>query len=419
MKIYLVGGAVRDKFMGRVVQDRDWVVTGSTPEEMERKGFRGVGIDFLTYLHPRTHEEYSLARRERRNNVTVFDPTVTLEEDLSKRDLTINAMAIDLEKDIGYDPFGGQQDIENKLLRMVSSESFNEDPVRILRVARFAARYPDFTVEDQTMRFMSHLVQWNALKDAPKERIWKEISRGLMEEKPSRMLQVLRECGALKAIAPELDILYGIPQPEAHHPEICTGKHVELVIDYAAEVGMDLETRYACLMHDLGKGMTPSVEWPSHRGHESAGVPLVEQLSRRIGATSGAMELGMLVSKQHLNVHQVMNLRTNTMVKLLVQCDAIRRPERFMKLLDAAMCDARGREGGGVSFKNEPYPQAERFRKALAAVKSVRSGPIALKFGDRRDSHGRLKDMKDTIHAARVSAVKRAEREERRIAQEV
>lgn len=405
MKVYLVGGAVRDQLMGKIPQDKDWVVVGATAEEMFSLGYLQVGKDFPTFLHPFTKEEYSLARRERQGGVTTFDSDVTLEEDLSKRDLTINAIAYDPETKEYIDPYNGRADIENKVLRMVSEDSFQEDPIRVFRVARFAARYPDFKIDRSTSELMWRMYLHNQLVGCVPERIWKEFSRGLMETKPSRMLHVMRYTGSLRGFFPELAALYGVEQAAQHHPEICTGKHTELALDYAAEMDYDLETRFAVLMHDLGKGLTPRDEWPSHHGHEAAGVPLVEAICERLRVPSNCRNIAVIMAREHLIIHKAKDIRVATLVRMFERCDIYRRPERFLKVIDAAMCDARGREGNGISYKDRPYPQAEYCREAMYAARGVAVGVVALKYREKVRTN--IRELKDAIHAVRVSTVKK------------
>ncbi|MDQ2989518.1 MAG: multifunctional CCA addition/repair protein, partial [Pseudomonadota bacterium] len=361
MKSYVVGGAVRDELLGLAVKDRDWVVVGATPEEMVRQGFRPVGKDFPVFLHPKTQEEYALARTERKTapgyHGFVFHtaPDVTLEEDLVRRDLTINAIA---RADDGSltDPFGGQADIRDRIFRHVSG-AFAEDPVRILRLARFAARFADFSVAPETLALMRQMVGHGEVDALVAERVWQEIARGLMEATPSRMLAVLRECGALARIMPELDALWGVPQPALHHPEIDTGVHMMLVVDYAASRGFELAVRFAALMHDLGKGATPAESWPAHHGHEGMGLKLVEALCKRLKVPNECRELALMTAREHGNVSRAEILRANTIVNLFERCDAFRKPQRFAQMLLASECDFRGRGGAGDDFRTRPWPQ--------------------------------------------------------------
>ncbi|MES2320481.1 MAG: multifunctional CCA addition/repair protein [Pseudomonadota bacterium] len=403
MKTYIVGGAVRDSLLGIPVQDRDWVVVGATPEQMLARGFRPVGKDFPVFLHPETQEEYALARTERktapgyRGFVFHTAPEVTLEDDLVRRDLTINAIA---RADDGtlVDPFGGQDDIRAKVFRHVS-DAFLEDPVRILRLARFAARFPDFTVAPETNAMMRRMVEQGEVDALVPERVWQELARGLMEKKPARMLAVLRECGALARIMPELDALWGVPQPPAHHPEIDTGIHVMLVVDHAAARGFDLCVRFAALMHDLGKGATPAAAWPSHHGHEALGLPLIDALCKRLKVPNDCRDLAIMSAREHGNVSRALELRANTLVCLFERCDAFRKPQRFEQMLLAAECDFRGRAG---DFATRPYPQGPCLLQALAAARAVNAGEVAQRCGENTAR------IPEALHGARVSAVKAA-----------
>jgi tRNA nucleotidyltransferase (CCA-adding enzyme) len=400
----VVGGAVRDELLGLAVQDRDWVVVGATPDDMLERGFRPVGKDFPVFLHPDTHEEYALARTERKTapgyHGFVFHTAadVTLEEDLVRRDLTINAIA---RADDGTlsDPFGGQADIRDRVFRHVSA-AFAEDPVRILRLARFAARLPDFTVAPETMALMRQMVEQGEVDALVPERVWQEVARGLMEAAPSRMLAVLRECGALARIMPELDRLWGVPQPPLHHPEVDTGVHMMLVIDYAAHRGFDLAVRFAALMHDLGKGATPPASWPSHHGHEGLGLRLIEALCKRLKVPNECRELALMTAREHGNVSRAEILRPNTIVTLFERCDAFRKPQRFEQMLLASECDFRGRGGEGDDFRTRPYPQAPYLLAALLAARSVNAGEVAARYAETPER------IRDAVHAARVRAVK-------------
>ena len=373
MEVYLVGGAVRDRLLGRPVHERDWVVVGARPEELERDGFEPVGREFPVFLHPQTHEEYALARVERkvgpgyRGFTTQFAPDVTLEDDLRRRDLTINAMAETPSGDV-IDPYGGRRDLEARLLRHVS-DAFVEDPVRILRVARFAARYADlgFRVADETVALMRSMTASGEVDALVPERVWKETERALGEPRPDVFFETLRSCGALAKIFPEIDALYGIPQPPRWHPEVDTGVHVMLVVRYAAKIGAPNSVRFAALMHDLGKALSPQERWPSHRGHEEAGVPLIIDLCDRLKVPNEFRELAVLTARHHASVHRAAELTPATLLKLLETLDAFRRPERFGELLLACESDARGRAG----LESQPYPQREyllRARDAAAAV---------------------------------------------------
>lgn len=377
MKTWLVGGAVRDRLMGLPVQDRDWVVVGATPEDLMRQGFKPVGRDFPVFLHPDSHEEVALARTERKTAAGyhgfVFNaaPDVTLEEDLLRRDLSINAMAEDEHGHI-VDPYGGRQDLANKILRHVS-DAFAEDPVRILRLARFAARWPDFKVASETMTLMQQMVLCGEVNALVSERVWQELSRGLMAAQPSRMFAVLRDCGALVRLMPELDRLWGVPQDPAHHPEIDTGVHVMKVVDTAARQQAPLTVRFACLVHDLGKGTTPLTDLPRHPQHEAQGVPLVQALCERLRVPTECRALGELVAREHGHVHASRAGDPHSLLALLVRCDALRRPERFTQMLWACECDSRGRTG----FEQTPYQARDALTQALQAALGVNTAIIA------------------------------------------
>ena len=405
MKKYKVGGAVRDALLGRPVSDVDWVVVGASPEELMRLGYRAVGKDFPVFLHPQTHEEVALARTERKTAPGYHgfefhaSPKVTLEQDLARRDLSINAMAQDDAGQI-IDPHGGQRDLQAKVLRHVS-KAFAEDPVRILRLARFAARFPDFTVAPETQALMRAMVQAGEVDALVPERVWQELSRGLMEARPSRMLEVLRDCGALARIIPELDALWGVPQPEKYHPEIDTGIHMLQVIDCAADAGLDLPTRFACLMHDLGKGVTPPENWPAHHGHEGLGVKLVEEVCKRLKVPTECRDLALMTAREHGNVGRGLILRPSTIVTLFERCDAFRKPARFIEMLKATECDSRGRIGPTASFRDAPFPQKEHLQAALAAARGVNAGEIA----QRASEPQRIPEL---VRRARISAVKLA-----------
>ena len=377
MKTYLVGGAVRDALLGHSGSDRDWVVVGSTPEDMVQAGFTPVGKDFPVFLHPRTHEEFALARTERKTApgykgfVVHASPEVTLEEDLARRDLSINAMA---QADDGtlIDPYGGQQDLQHKVLRHVT-DAFREDPVRILRVARFAARFPDFSVAAQTNALMQDMVAAGEVDALVSERVWQELAKGLMAARPSRMLQVLRDCGALKILLPEVDRLYGVPQPPEHHPEIDTGVHLEMVLDQTARMHSPLEVRFAALCHDLGKGTTDSDKLPRHIGHEERSVKLLRGLCERLRVPVPCRELAEVVAREHGNIHASLTLGAQAVLRLLLRCDALRRPERFALALQACESDARGRLG----LEDRDYPQSARLQALLNAALSVNSAEIS------------------------------------------
>jgi tRNA nucleotidyltransferase (CCA-adding enzyme) len=398
MRAYVVGGAVRDGLLGLPVQDRDWVVVGATPDEMLARGFRPVGKDFPVFLHPRTGEEYALARTERKSGrgytgFTVHaSPDVTLDEDLLRRDLTINAIAQD-EDGALIDPHGGRADLERRVFRHVSP-AFAEDPVRILRVARFAARFAGFSVAPETLGLMRAMVDDGEVDHLVPERVWQELARGLMEAAPSRMLAVLRDCGALARILPEVDRLFGVPQPPQHHPEIDTGIHVMAVVDHAAASAQPLAVRWACLLHDLGKGDTPAHVLPHHYGHEAKSADRAKAVSERLKAPVDCRDLAVLLAREHGILHQAKVLRPPTIVKLLERTDALRRPERFGLLLDAAACDFHGRPGKAES----DYVQAEIWRAALAAARGVDAGAIARACADKTA-------IAQRVHEARVAAV--------------
>ena len=387
MQVFVVGGAVRDALMGLPVNDRDWVVVGSTPEAMTAQGFVPVGKDFPVFLHPKTREEYALARTERKTArgykgfAVQAAPDVTLEEDLARRDLTVNAMAV--PEILAYqppstwtgqilDPYGGQQDLQSKVLRHVT-EAFAEDPVRILRLARFAARFADFSVADETMALMRQMVEDGEVDHLVPERVWQELAKGLMSERPSRMFEVLRSCGALKVLLPELDRLWGVPQRPEYHPEVDTGVHMMLVMDMAARLNTPLPVRVACLMHDLGKGTTPADVLPRHIGHEGRSVKLLQKVCERLRVPTDCKELAEVVAREHGNIHRSAELGPEALMRLLDRCDAIRQPERFARVLQACECDARGRLG----LEESAYPQAERLLKSQKAALSVETAPIA------------------------------------------
>ncbi len=376
MKVYSVGGAVRDELLGLPVKDRDHVVVGSTPEEMASLGFRPVGKDFPVFLHPETHEEYALARTERktargyRGFEIYASPEVTLNEDLARRDLTINAMAKDESGRI-IDPFGGIGDLEAGILRHIGP-AFSEDPVRVLRVARFSARF-GFKIADETLALMNEMVHNGEVEALVPERIWQELARGLMEKKPSRMFYALKECGALSRILPEIEVLFGVPQSPAHHPEIDTGLHVMLVLDHAASRDYPLEVRFSALMHDLGKGSTPPEEWPHHPGHEERGAALAGELCTRLRAPNECRDLALISARHHGLAHHAMDLDAAGIFSLLQGTDAFRKPGRFEAFLQVCASDFRGRPG----YNDTPYPQAERLRLALDAALSVDAGAVA------------------------------------------
>lgn len=407
LKTYVVGGAVRDALLGLPVKDKDYVVVGATPEQMRAAGFTPVGKDFPVFLHPQTHEEYALARTERKTAPGYAGfafhaaPDVTLEQDLLRRDLTINAIAQDGDGEL-IDPYGGQKDLQSRVFRHVSP-AFAEDPVRILRIARFAARFTDFSIAPETLALMREMVSSGEVDALVPERVWQELSRGLMASRPSRMLEALRECGALMRILPELDALTGVPQPTEHHPEIDTFAHVMLVVDTAASEHTSLAVRFAALVHDLGKGTTPAEDWPRHIAHERRSEKLADQICRRLKLPNDVRELALLAAREHGNVHRAMEMRAATIVSLLERCDTFRKPARFAELLKVSECDYRGRQG----FASRPFPQAAHLLTALAAAQSVNAGAIAgevtAKYPERPAER-----IAAAIHAARVNAVSAA-----------
>lgn len=402
MKFYVVGGAVRDALLGRPAADRDWVVVGATPEQLVAAGYKPVGRDFPVFLHPQTGEEVALARTERKSAPGYHgftfhaDPAVTLEDDLRRRDLTVNAIA-QAEDGTLVDPFGGRRDLEAGVLRHVS-EAFAEDPVRLLRLARFAARFTGFTVAPETMALCRRLVDEGEVDALVPERVWQELSRGLMEARPSRMFDVLRGCGALARLLPEVDRLWGVPQPEAHHPEVDTGVHLMLVLDMAARLQAPLPVRWACLMHDLGKGSTPPDQWPRHIGHEARSAALARQVGERLRVPGECRELADVVAREHTHVHASGSLGAAAVLRLFERCDALRRPQRFLQVLLACECDARGRTG----LEERPYAPAQRLPPLLQAALGIDAGGAAaqaLAQGQAGPAIGRA------VMAARVAAV--------------
>ncbi|OGI39787.1 MAG: multifunctional CCA tRNA nucleotidyl transferase/2'3'-cyclic phosphodiesterase/2'nucleotidase/phosphatase [Candidatus Muproteobacteria bacterium RBG_16_62_13] len=438
MKVYLVGGAVRDKLLGLPVQDRDWVVVGATPEQMTAQGYQPVGADFPVFLHPRTKEEYALARTERKHGhgykgFTVYSaPDVTLEDDLRRRDLTINAMAEDEQGNL-VDPYGGAADLKAGILRHVS-EAFAEDPLRVLRVARFAARFADgietttgaslhrgprlhpgvearaarqgrrdsgfarrgFRVADVTLALMRQMAGSGELNHLVPERVWQEVERALGEPGPARFFEVLRECGALAVLFPELEALFGVPQPAEHHPEIDTGVHILMVLEAAARLTPDARARFAALTHDLGKGTTPRAEWPKHYGHEERSAELVRQLCARLRVPNEFRDLALAVARHHGVMHRIDELRPGTVLELIESVDFLRRPERLDPFLAACEADFRGRTG----YEDRPYPQAVQLRTALAAVRAVETKRIAA------ETEGTGVQIADRIRQARIQAIK-------------
>jgi tRNA nucleotidyltransferase (CCA-adding enzyme) len=407
MKAYVVGGAVRDELLGLPVNDRDWVVVGETPESMVAAGFRPVGADFPVFLHPQTHEEYALARTERKTSrgyrgfQVSCAPDVTLEEDLRRRDLTINAMARAESGEL-VDPSGGQADLQARVLRHVS-DAFAEDPVRILRVARFAARFADFVVAPETLALMRTIVDHGEVDSLVPERVWQELSRGLMERSPSRMLEVLRDCGALARLLPELDRLWGVPQRADYHPEVDTGVHMSMVIDCSARLDHPLPVRWAVLVHDLGKGLTPQEILPRHIGHEHRSVALARDVAIRLRIPNDCRDLGQITAREHGIVHKAAELRPGTYVELFDRCDAYRKPGRFAQMLMACEADYRGRLG----LEDRPYPQAARMLRALDAARAVDAGAIAASTAD-GPAASRVERIRQQLHRARTEAVRGA-----------
>ncbi len=399
MKIYIVGGAVRDELLGRANADRDYVVVGASPQTMLEQGFRPVGKDFPVFLHPETHEEYALARTERKTGPGYHGfsfhaaPDVTLEADLARRDLTINAMA---RADDGalVNPFHGQRDLEAKILRHVGP-AFAEDPVRILRLARFAARFADFSVAPETLALMRGLVTSGEVDHLVAERVWQELAKGLMEARPSRMFEVLRQCGALERLLPEVDALFGVPQRADYHPEIDTGIHTLMVVDESARHGYALPVRVAALTHDLGKATTPADILPRHHGHEARSAKLAAVLCERLRVPNDCRDLALLAARYHGDIHRAAELRPATLVTLLERTDALRRPERFTQLLQACQCDYNGRLG----WADRPYDSPRLLLAVLDAVQAVDAGAIAAACADKAG-------IPERIRTARVAAVK-------------
>ena len=402
MKRYLVGGAVRDALLGLPGGDRDWVVVGAHPQELLDAGYLQVGRDFPVFLHPLTKEEHAIARTERKTAAgyrgfeVQADPSVTLEDDLLRRDLTINAIAQD-EVGTLIDPHGGQRDLADKRLRHVS-DAFVEDPVRILRLARFAARFDGFTVADETMALMRRMVGSGEVDALVPERVWQELARGLMEARPSRMFEVLRECGALVRLLPEVDRLWGVPQRADYHPEVDTGVHLMMVLDMSARLNGSLPVRFACLGHDLGKGTTPADVLPRHIGHEERSVALVRAVCDRLRVPLACRELAEVVAREHGNVHRSGEFGAAAVLRLIERCDAIRRPERFAEMLLACECDARGRLG----LEESPYPQRERLGRALELARIVDSTAVAAQAAARGLAGPAIGEA---IHQARAHAI--------------
>ena len=373
---YLVGGVVRDELLGRPAKDRDWVVVGTTPEAMQQAGFLPIGKDFPVFLHPETREEHALARTERKTapgyKGFVFHAAadVTIEQDLARRDLTINAMARDEDGQL-IDPFDGRADLEQRQLRHVS-EAFVEDPVRLLRVAKFAARLEGFEVATPTRELLAAMVESGELDALVAERVWQELSGALLAARPARFFEVLRDCGALQTLFPEVDRLFGVPQPEKWHPEIDTGVHTLMVLEQIAALTPELAPRFAALAHDFGKGTTPQAHWPSHRGHEERGVKLIEAFCQRWRVPNDCCELAVLVSRWHTHVHKAFDIRPDTALRVIEAVGGLRRPERFEAFLLACEADARGRTG----LEDRDYPQAERMRQALRAASPISASDV-------------------------------------------
>jgi tRNA nucleotidyltransferase (CCA-adding enzyme) len=424
MQIFSVGGAIRDALLRQPVKDKDWVVVGATPAEMTTMGYQTVGKDFPVFLHPNSREEYALARTERktapgyRGFVVHASPDVSLEEDLARRDLTINAMALpeahsgllslappersektfeDVFSTYGIDPYHGWQDLKAKTLRHVTT-AFREDPVRILRLARFAARFPDFNIAPETLQLMQDMVQAGEVEHLVPERVWQELAKGLMTQKPSRMFEVLKACGALQVLLPEVNALWGVPQRAEHHPEIDTGVHLMMVLDMSAQLNASLPVRVACLMHDLGKGTTPPSEWPRHIAHEQRSAKLLKQVCERLRVPVACKELADVVAREHGNIHRSNDLNAAALMRLLERCDAIRKPERWPEILLACECDARGRLG----FEDAVYAPKERLLKVLQAALSVTTAGIAAE-AQKQGLMGPA--VGEKIHQARVEAI--------------
>jgi tRNA nucleotidyltransferase (CCA-adding enzyme) len=424
MDIYLVGGAVRDALMTPASApletahvDRDWVVVGATPQDMQDQGYLPVGRDFPVFLHPQTREEYALARTERKTAPGYHGfafhaaPGVTLQDDLARRDLTINAMAVSATEAANpsqahlIDPFGGQRDLQDQVLRHVTA-AFSEDPVRILRLARFAARFPGFSVAPETQALLADMVTHGEVDHLVPERVWQELSRGLMEQRPSRMFEVLRQCGALKRVLPEVDRLWGVPQRAEYHPEIDTGVHLMMVLDMSARLQAALPVRFACLCHDLGKGTTPADQWPRHIGHEERSARLLKQVCERWRVPRESRELADVVAREHGNIHRSGALGPAALVRLLERCDAMRRPERFEDVLLACECDARGRLGHSESA----YPQRFRLLVALGAARSVDAQTVVQGIEPQANGGPQAGPaIAQAIHTARIAAVGRVE----------
>ncbi|MBC7435844.1 MAG: multifunctional CCA addition/repair protein [Bdellovibrionales bacterium] len=404
MQTYMVGGAVRDALLGLPVQDRDWVVVGATPDELVRQGYIAVGKDFPVFLHPQSKEEYALARTERKTSLGYHGfevhtaPDVTLEQDLARRDLTINAIAQAVDGTL-IDPYQGQADIKARVLRHVS-DAFREDPVRILRLARFAARFADFSVAPETMQLMREMVAHGEVDALVAERVWQELARGLMEDTPSRMFEVLRDCGALQKLLPEVARLWGVPQRAEYHPEVDTGVHLMMVLDMSARLKANLPVRFACLCHDLGKGTTPPEEWPKHIAHEIRSAKLLKGVCERLRVPVECRELADVVAREHGNIHRSEDLNAAAIVRLLERCDAFRKPQRLTEILLACECDARGRLG----MQEKAYTQRRQLLTGFEVAQSVATNLIAEEALSKGLSGPKVGEM---IQAARVRAVQK------------
>ncbi len=404
MQIYQVGGAIRDELLGFEVKDRDWVVVGATPEQMTDLGYKPVGKDFPVFIHPDTGEEYALARTERKTGPGytgfAFDTSeeITLEQDLERRDITINAIAKDENGNL-IDPFNGRRDLEQKIIRHVS-DAFVEDPLRVLRVARFAAQF-NFAIAGETQSLLKEISATNELQTLTPERVWVETEKALQTRQPRRYFEALRECNALAALFPEIDRLFGVPQPEHHHPEIDSGVHTLMVLDQAASITAEPEVRFAALVHDLGKGTTPQQTWPRHHGHEERGVKLINGLCDRLRIPKKYRELAVLVSRYHLDCHRINEMKATTVMRKLEGLDAFRRPERFDQFLLACEADARGRKGK----EQQDYPQAGIFRKYRAACLTVTASSE-----DIRNLKGT--EIADHLRTQRIEAIRKVKREE-------
>ena len=402
MQTYMVGGAVRDALLGLPVNDHDWVVVGATPQDMVSAGYLPVGKDFPVFLHPITREEHALARTERKTargyHGFAFhaEPNVTLEQDLARRDLTINAIAQAADGRL-IDPFDGRADLQSRVLRHVTT-AFREDPVRILRVGRFAARFHDFTVAPETLALMREMVEAGEVDALVAERVWQELARGLMESRPSRMFELLRECGALARLLPEVERLWGVPQRAEYHPEVDTGVHLMMVLDMSARLDAPLPVRFACLTHDLGKGTTPQDMLPRHHGHEERSAKLLKDVCERLRVPTECRELADVVAREHGNIHRSAEFSAAAVVRLLERCDAFRKPRRFGDVLLACECDARGRGG----LQEQPYPQRERLSRALLAAQAVDTAAVAAQAMEEGVS-GPV--VGERIHRARIEAL--------------